>query len=124
MATNFSVELKQIKYTRYTKSRRDEYLFLDVPLRNSLNAIFSQAILLGYETTTTIPLRAVFCPSNEKLLSNCCRVRRILRMNIPPFRPLSRSSQTNSAARLRAETHFGVQARTCDSSVNGARHDF
>ena len=59
------------------------------------------------------PTRAIICPPNEKPSSSC------LRVNIPLFRPLSYSSQTNSEARLRAETHFGVQARTCDSSMVG-----
>ena len=43
MAENFSAELKQIKYVITSNSRENEYLFFNAPLRNFLNAIFSQA---------------------------------------------------------------------------------
>ncbi len=43
MAENFSAELKRIKYVSSLRHTGDEYSFLNAPLRNFLNAIFSQA---------------------------------------------------------------------------------
>ncbi len=44
MAKNFFAELKRIKYVISLKYTGDEYSFFNAPLRNFLNAIFSQAI--------------------------------------------------------------------------------
>ncbi len=46
MSNNFSAPLKQIILRLSPPDIVDPYLFLNVPLRNVLDAIFSQAILL------------------------------------------------------------------------------
>ncbi len=61
MANNFSASLKQIKYVSFPKSTGNEYLFFNASLRNSFNAIFSQALLkpvpnLWISSTTTTHL--------------------------------------------------------------------
>ncbi len=43
MAKNFPAELKRIKYVTSLKCTGDKYSFFNAPLRNFLNAIFSQA---------------------------------------------------------------------------------
>ena len=49
-AKKFLTELKQIKYIGFPRRGRDEYLFFYAPLRNFLNAIFSQAIFVSCQT--------------------------------------------------------------------------
>ena len=50
MAKNFSAELKQIKHITFPENKGEEYLFFHAPLRNFLDAIFSQAVFVSCQT--------------------------------------------------------------------------
>ncbi len=54
MAKNFFAALKRIRYASDLRLTGDKYSFLNAPLRNFLNAIFSQAILKHTQATNVL----------------------------------------------------------------------
>ncbi len=81
MSKNFSAPLKQIIYGLFPSGSVNPYLFINVTLRNFLNAIFSQAVFsckfksstcrVRFHRATHLPNRQIFYAALHDNLNAC-----------------------------------------------------